>query len=399
MKRALVFVGAGASLDYGAPSTWDVSRHVTTSVRSNGAMQMLGSRMAYSIIATRLTRYLGGRGNVNFEQIFHCAHELMFTYPPTPGAINAYKPILQPFIQNTTNIQKESLHPLVSHIIKAVYDLVSDSCITPRQSVIPLRSFIQDLRRSYVTRIYTTNYDDFILQACPDLYYGYDCAPSARPKKFNPSQFVRNSDRDCLLHLHGSIHMGFSHPTPRDSDMGELFWYDDRDEAKRNAVFGGGLGSTRRMDGSDYYPTSIVSGLDKTSSIQQSPFLHFYSALGHDASSADVIFVIGSGLGDLHINSWLREARNSGRRVPIIFVDWWARGYARAQAFSDDRKIVEMMHALDIRIGQHMSYVNVGPNWYVSNDRSSAIWDNGLANFLAAPADLAAVLDMMALTP
>lgn len=399
MKRALVFVGAGASLDYGGPSTWDVSSHVARSVRSDRVMQLMGSRMAFSIITNRLARYLGGLGSVNFEQIFHCAHELMFTYPPTPGAINAYKPILQPFIENATNIRQDSLHPLVGHIIRSVYNFVSDACVTPRQSINPLRDFIQNLRRSYVTRIYTTNYDDFILQASPDLYYGYDRSPSTRPKKFNPSQFVINSDRDCLLHLHGSIHMGFFHPTPRDSHMGELFWYDDRNEAKRNAIFAGGLGSTRRMDGSDYYPTSIVSGLDKTSSIQQSPFLHFYSALGRDASSADVIFVIGSGLGDLHINSWLREARNSGRRVPIVFVDWWRNGYAHAQISSDERKIVEMMHALDIRIGQHMPYTMVGPHWYISDDKSSAIWDDGLATFLSAPGDLATVMDMMAVTP
>ena len=35
----------------------------------------------------------------------------------------------------------------------------------------------------------------------------------------------------------------------------------------------------------------------------------------------DVIYVIGSGLADLHLNAWLHETRSRTPRTPILFID------------------------------------------------------------------------------
>lgn len=85
--------------------------------------------------------------------------------------------------------------------------------------------------------------------------------------------------------------------------------------------------------------------------------------------------------------------------MPIIFVDKWAGGFIRATGSTLDSKIIEMWHALQILIGITMPYTTVGPHWTISQDRSSAVWDDGLVSFLAAPSDLARVMETMAISP
>lgn len=39
--------------------------------------------------------------------------------------------------------------------------------------------------------------------------------------------------------------------------------------------------------------------------------------------AADVIYVIGYGLDDLHINTWLKEARWRNPKPPLLFIGRW----------------------------------------------------------------------------
>ena len=82
-KRALVLAGAGASLDFGAPSTVGLTKIIEQKVGDDAWMKKCCGDHAYREILKILAGYLqGGICAVNFEQIFHCAHELLFTFDP-----------------------------------------------------------------------------------------------------------------------------------------------------------------------------------------------------------------------------------------------------------------------------------------------------------------------------
>jgi hypothetical protein len=198
----------------------------------------VGGDHAFTAIKSGLAGYL--QSPVNFEQIYHCAHELIFSYSPTPGAVDEFKPILQPFLSNTTGLTEQALCGLCAKIVEVIIAEVSRACDNNPLDLGPLTRFVETLRADYVTRIYTTNYDDFPLQAVPDLYTGVDSAPRSGPKCFELDQFWRKEHADCLFHLHGSVHMGFPNPMVSGGDIGELFWFDDRAEALRYASFSGG---------------------------------------------------------------------------------------------------------------------------------------------------------------
>lgn len=118
---------------------------------------------------------------------------------------------------------------------------------------------------------------------------------------------------------------------------------------------------------------------------------------------ADVIYVIGSLLGDLHLNTWLREARSRNPMTPILFIDKWKCDFldyvADCEASGFERKEIEMFHALKIHIGDPYGGTKVGTGWTVSADQTAAVWDKGFKAFLDAPDELQKVLTQLKFRP
>jgi hypothetical protein len=349
-----------------------------------------GGDQAFQLIKTRLEAHLREPGDVNFEHIYHCAHELLYSFPPSEGAVNEYRPILFPFIDLTADLTKEALRALCGKIIDVLYKTFSIACDNNPLDLAPLSAFVGDLRRKFITRIYTTNYDDFILQAAPDLYTGFPTGPSAGPKRFELKEFWASENQDAVFHLHGSVHLGFPHPMPAESEIGDLYWFNDRVEAAKHSRFDGS--DVSRMDGTSFMRTAVVTGLDKLSRLQQRPLIHYYAALARDVMSADIIYVIGSGLTDLHVNTWLREARAARPGAPILFVDFWPAPFLEATAWDYGRKEIHLFHDLYVHAKGPAGGIRLGTGWTISPDRTSAIWDRGFQNFLAAPDELSAAL-------
>ena len=54
---------------------------------------------------------------------------------------------------------------------------------------------------------------------------------SLRP--YDIEAFWQKENEASLIHLHGPVHMGFPHPLPPGAEIGELHWFDSRDDATR----------------------------------------------------------------------------------------------------------------------------------------------------------------------
>tara|TARA_R110002020_G_scaffold25225_6_gene82116 strand:- start:592 stop:1794 length:1203 start_codon:yes stop_codon:yes gene_type:complete len=392
-KRAVLVVGAGASIEYGAPSTAALTAEIELKVIADEWMKSCGGDQAFQLIKQQLEGYLRQPGDVNFEHIYHCAHELSYFFAPSAQAVNEYRPLLHPFLELKDGLSERALRPLCDKIVDVIYSAVSTASGANTLGLQPFSNFIEGLQADFVTRVYTTNYDDFILQASPDLYTGFPQPRSPGPKRFALAEFWAHENDHALFHLHGAVHLGFPHPMPADSDIGDLYWFDDRAEAFRRRQFGGS--DVLRMDGTQVMRTSIITGLDKLSRLQQRPLSHYYAALARDLMHADVIYVLGSGLTDLHVNTWLREARMLRPAPPIIVVDKWREPFLQATAWDHSRKEIHLWHDLGILAKGPSGGTRMGTAWTLSQDRTAAIWDQGFQAFLAAPTELKDVLDQM----
>ena len=96
-RRVLVLLGAGASVEYKAPTTDQLTSAIEREIMGDPWMKTIGGDVALTTIRTRLKAYPHRPGIVNFEHIYHCAHELVFAFPPTSGAVDEFRPLLFPF--------------------------------------------------------------------------------------------------------------------------------------------------------------------------------------------------------------------------------------------------------------------------------------------------------------
>ncbi|WP_119274883.1 hypothetical protein [Taklimakanibacter deserti] len=376
-RRVLVILGAGASIEYGIPATQKFTDIIETAILGDRWVQNQKGDEAYRTIKRRLKRYLHDPGIVHFEQIYHCAHELIHFSKPSKGIVDEYRPILVPFLRDTSKTTKEGLRALVKKVVEVIYNEVIARCATPAHSVASFGEFLTALEVTSIPRIYTTNYDDFALQAKPDLYTGYD-RKGAKETIFDIEGFWQRWNEPSLFFLHGSVHMSYSHQLGQ-GRFADLVWFDDANEARKSATFNGS--GLRKMDGTEVLRSPIVTGLEKLSRLQQRPLPYFYAALTRDMMEADIIYVIGAGLGDLHLNMLLAEARSRPDPAPMLFVDWWDGGFDLDME-TPDRKSIEMLHALRINIGGDAPAPTRVDDWLVSADGTSAIWSGGFQAFL-----------------
>lgn len=396
-RRALVLMGAGASIDFGASSTADLTQFIEEKILTEKLTQNYAADCAWLKIKHILTNYYKEEVNqcncqnlVNFEHIYHCAHELISTFQPTsPYVSREHRPVLIPFMERRINTNGESLKLLIRYIVRSIQEKISTACENPNGNFYLLEEFIRKLQNNYITRIYTTNYDNFILQASSDLYTGFDSNHESGSRRFNRENFWNHFNQHSVFHLHGSIHLNFGRPSRSDADFGDFYWYDSPREALQHRD---SVSDMQNMDGGSTIRTPIITGLDKLSPLQQMPFSYYYSCLSRDAMAADIIYVIGYGLGDLHINMWLKQARWRNPKPPLLFISRWRNSFEDVirnstwsfDSSSERSKEIKMIHTLYMKKFRRENYSQGIDNWHFDREFACAIWSQDFLGFLRA---------------
>ncbi len=379
MENAVFIVGAEPHWEFGAPSTGALDDIILDFLRTDEVAQHSQLIKLYTEIHSALARYYGQHGLPNFEQIYHVAHELAAMEVPGERTVLEYRPVLQPFLGVNTLLDFERLRRLGRSMIRAIYETMSEASQTPRQALWPLAGLFAEMEDRYRCRIYTTNYDDFLHQARPDYYTGFTLHVSDGVRAFDRDTFFEGTDRNALFYLHGSVHFGFPHGIGE--EIGELFWFDKLTDALRFNDF---LGSdSRRMDGTQIARTPILTGLDKLGRLQEKPMSFFQTEMARDIMRADVIFVIGCGLSDLHINAWIKQARSKSTPPKLVMVDYWGEGFRKTMLRSEyGRKEITMSHEFHIHADLVPSDEFDERPWTIGRGSDSAIYDQGFWSFL-----------------
>jgi len=377
MKKVCLILGAGASIEFGAPSTEVLTTLIEKCLEDDKWVQDKNAFATYQFIKGKLQKFLVKPGTLHFEHIYHCVHELLkFSYEVSEEAFDEFRYLLQPFlslIEKNDLLAEDKLRCLEQRYIQFIYEVISKSCETPKRPIGPLRKFIKTLTESNVLRIYNLNYDDFCFQAGSSLYTGFE---KNKVGRFLRESFFDMEEEHSLFHLHGSIRMNF--PTPSTVfDFGDLAWFKDKKEALKHSSTASGR---RQMDGGQVATHPIVTGLDKLSRIQSIPFNYYYSMFPRDLFSSDLVILVGYGMSDLHINNWLTQARMSNSKQRLVIIDHMSESDLY---FSSSRKSIEWVHSLRVKAAEPCVWKK-GENdgWFIVPSSKAAVWTKGFQSFL-----------------
>ncbi|MCG5076485.1 SIR2 family protein [Paraburkholderia tagetis] len=390
-RRAVVIVGAGASVEYGIPVTAKFGELIDQAIQADAYCVSVGGAAAYFDVKQRLTAYYGSQDEAHFERIYHVMHELS-ELRTTPGAVPKFLPVMYPFVGGSAPYETTALNVACRTMLTFIYEHVSAVCAKPACSLAPLGDFFECMLQRYVPRVYTTNYDDFVGQATGDTFFTGFTKAHGDHLDFDPASYWSRWDEPGLFHVHGSIHMGFPRGEPH--DIGDIAWYPSKAEAAKHATFNGS--GVSRMDGTMLARSAIITGLDKLGRLQQSPYAPFYAGLNRDLIEADVIFVLGSGLTDLHLNTYLKEARRARPDLPILFVGYWGSdpdAFPLAIHGAPQDREISLFHDLRIDLfNAREVQFRAADGWTVDAHGTAAVWADGFQSFLNTPAALQQVM-------
>ncbi|APP85567.1 hypothetical protein BI317_16690 [Xanthomonas hortorum pv. gardneri] len=408
-KRAVVIMGAGASVDFGIPATVGFGEIIDEVIASDRWCQHTGGAQAYEDVKKALVEYYhGNTAEAHFERVYHVLHELD-SFHRTLGAVPKFSPVMLPFLKPVMNHSQMALRAASRCMLETIYRATSKFCDEPKQPLDSMRDFFQQLESRFVPRIYTTNYDDFVQQATGNGYFSGFTEDSGNYLRFNARDYWANWDVPGLFHLHGSIHMGecldFAH-----SSIGEIVWYPERSEAvKHNSA---SSSDVSRMDGTGLQRGAILTGLDKLNRLQQLPFAFYYAGLSRELVEADLIIVIGSGLADLHLNTWINAARSQRPELPLLYIGFWHRQMPAPgedademsdalldaiKGFNLEDRDIELFHQLHVDLTHTREQdIRAKDGWTMDSRGNGAVWSDGLQSCLAKPDALWSVVDATA---
>ena len=296
-KRITIILGAGAVLGWGAP----LSGKLYEIVKSDSKYLTTTGRIPIGkYVCEKLESYYDNSSDVNFET-FLAVLESLFDYAydstnqNTTPVFHSFNPALFTFFNaeqdkkiNYTELkgtngaidERTYFFDLWKHYLKLIIDKIAEYTEDIQNEKYSglndsLRRFIRFYKdKSYIVRIYTTNYDNFI----PDVFKGYQHVFNGfdiREKKDSLS-IQYNADRIYLdrsslnyYNLHGSIYWkrGFQ-------GLSYSFEYTPNDPLNYLEP----VSATSDNPGHQHIPSNIIAGYSKLQRASVEPFNLYMNA-------------------------------------------------------------------------------------------------------------------------
>lgn len=301
-QRLVLLMGAGSTIDAGAPSTDDITEY-------------LGVHKC-----DRLEKIIKGlceqRGSLgfNFETVMAAMEALEGyvkdkRYPPVVGGEMGAFTALMPGYEDFLNIvNTDSFFDLRRALLLKIATFVIDKTESLRPT--KLSAFVNRLKKDFDLTVVTLNYDDLIDRA-ETWFDGFvACGESHQYEIFDHTVFRAraSSEPAVLLHLHGSVRFGRN------------------PNAKSYVVK---YGSAKEAQDSFNKPPCLgmipmITGNQKERGINDyaAPLGYYYNAFMNAALDCPLWLIAGYGGNDSHVNRWIVESGWAHQgRARIVHID------------------------------------------------------------------------------
>jgi hypothetical protein len=325
----LVLLGAGASLDLGVPSTWQLTTNITLGLSAPTGYpdQTIAGTYAQALLEALAQTYV----TPNFEHIAHGLEALSALRrsldPTTVPEFRIVEAALTAGLHPTfrSNVDRTWLIAARAELYRRLHQSVStaDLAIATRPEWSTIQNFFRQLENAFDLYVVTTNYDSVVEQA---LGWGAKEQGYEQVAGEEAFRFIGQQSPPRLIHLHGSLHFGFRQATTDpnrfafEDDHEDLYWFASQKDAFNTLLGRSGLNS---MAGRDTQAGPMITGLQKPDKLLPEPYMSSFRHFQTLCSRIPRVLIAGYGFGDQHVNAVVsRLAKWHGGRRKIVIIDY-----------------------------------------------------------------------------
>lgn len=312
-------------------------------------------------------------GQINFETIIQIVEELFVFIEDIERSRRNSK-----FQRSVKNTVFDLNHRLITHVnrvripkwkdfiylfVEKVHNHLIDLIITTVQphdinknnkGMIEFANFLDtSIDTTHIKRIYTLNYDSW-LNRFANYFDGFT------NKVLDRKKILFDRDNNCHYNLHGCIlWQYFNDPEKLDSPR----------EWKNIQSFAGYTIAREAI-----LPSPIITGYNKLTRINLSPFLEIFNSFTLDCSSANRVLIIGYGFSDPHVNNILRLIPKGTKVVVVVYYNLNSLKDFKSDfhTFKFELEQVFGVHFKDLKTRSGLNYT------LDSDDSSVSIFMNGI---------------------
>ena len=348
MKRTVFLLGAGAAIDWGGPTT----NQITDILIKQGPSNIKGE-----LIINYIYEYFNngniGIDKINFEGVIDIIEQCA-QYWLSKDANNTIITKLiskdnefwenafsEQYISNYRNYDSK-VSPQANFFCKLLLDCYEVIILHIRQysqftqnmnkiyceknteiNHLAAQYFKEKSKNSYL-RIYSLNYDR-VIQAIFQktnipFFQGFDSeniVPTVeeRHQQLDSKRILTSLNENCIYHLHGNFCWSIDN-----TNLNGLDGYQIVNSYYHKPLENSGYQQTASEKNKPLILTPIITGYSKVQRTNLTPFKQMASVFDIDCHTADEIVIVGYSFGDLHINDTIRQARKNNTNVKITII-------------------------------------------------------------------------------
>ncbi len=330
-KRLMVVVGAGCSMELEMPGSSDLDKLFDSWASKDGFVIAETHQSLYGYIRDNIHSYysLNPKPSIakrtNFEEVLYTMLQLSsvltdktFNFPMnafiTPKRVPWIIPVQDKYKKREGRIVRGSdFRDLVSFLLDRMTEELRHKCIEIQDHESPefvrFKKFMTRLRKDYDVAFISLNYDNLVMQACPDLFTGFD-----RSGVFRPERVHNRCKWDLIYYVHGSVHYDMQGDV---CSMHDIKWNPDLKSHFCGNSYG--RNSQETAEGVAFPLSVLIAGYGKLHQMQRLPFVTYYSQIDRIVNQADAFLFLGYGFNDMHLNTAFYSVAKRPR--PVVVVD------------------------------------------------------------------------------
>ena len=306
----LVFLGAGASIDLGMPSTNNLTDRVFEATRTVGPdFEEDPQFHRTQLLRAALTKAYGA--NHHFEQALHALESIESLKRSWRNNTSSQHRVFESSIFGPTDSKYQPLFEdhWTRRAIEALLNTVQRSIVDANHKVQTqpswphIQAFYRQLNEHFELTIATTNYDSVIEQA---LDWG--AKEHGFRTEVDSSQFDLQSNAR-IFHLHGSTHWQWD-------SLANIMSYDKNPSVQPETY----SSSPSNQAGHKVRNGPLITGLLKADKVIGLPYRSYVSRLQTRIEKCKRFVIAGYGFGDLYLNDILDDIwRHHGQSARVVF--------------------------------------------------------------------------------